>query len=78
MVKKISAGKVLNYDVLQCESCGNYTMAFWSASAFGAGGKGTSPKDAKDVVEFLGFLLRLTYNLPEEIEQFRKRREGKS
>ena len=182
MVKKNSAGKVLNYDVLQCESCGNYTMAFWSASAFGGsqgmhdymtgprarsttsfpehwpkdvgrnwlqaqrslegqnwdaaalmarsaiqlimryqkaeggslktqidfladkgilppimkewahevrklgnenahpepGGKGTSPKDAKDVVEFLGFLLRLTYNLPEEIEQFRKRREGKS
>jgi hypothetical protein len=41
------------------------------------GGKGTSPNDARDVVEFLSFLLRLTYNLPYDIAQFRKRREGK-
>jgi hypothetical protein len=180
--KRNSAGKVLNYEVLQCENCGNLTMVFWSAAKHGGslgihdyktlpwargttsypkywpddvgrnwleaqrslegqnwnaaalmarsaiqlimqhqaaegsslkaqidflanngtlppimkewshevrelgnenahpvpGAKGTSPKDAKDVVEFLGFLLRLTYNLPHEIKEFRKRREGKS
>lgn len=26
--KKNSAGKKLNYDILQCENCGNLTMAF--------------------------------------------------
>ena len=25
--------KVLNYDICQCAQCGNYTMAFWSASS---------------------------------------------
>lgn len=40
------------------------------------GAKGTPPEDAKDVVEFLTFLLRLTYNLPQEIQQFRERRKG--
>jgi len=182
MEKKNSAGKVLNYDVLQCENCGNLTMVFWSAAQHGGSGgmhdyrtvpwarsttnfpehwsedvgrnwlqaqrslegqnwdaaalmarsaiqlimryqkaegsnlkaqidfladkgvlppimkewshevrelgnenahpvpgaKGTSPKDARDVVEFLGFLLRVTYNLPHEIKEFRKRREAKS
>lgn len=29
--KKASKGKVLNYDILRCENCGNFTMAFWSA-----------------------------------------------
>jgi hypothetical protein len=24
-------GKVLNYDILRCENCGNLTMVFWSA-----------------------------------------------
>lgn len=42
------------------------------------GNEGTSSKDARDVVEFLGFLLRLTYDLPHEIEEYRKRREGTS
>ena len=30
--KKNSAGKKLNYDILQCENCGNLTMAFWSSA----------------------------------------------
>jgi hypothetical protein len=179
--KKNAAGKQLNYDILQCESCGNLTMAFWSSARHGGrggihdyhtvpwarstntypehwpedvgrnwlqarrslegqnwdaaalmarsaiqlimryqkatgsslkaqiddlasngilppimkdwahevrelgnenahpipGSKGTSPNDARDVVEFLSFLLRLTYNLPYDIAQFRKRRERK-
>jgi hypothetical protein len=38
------------------------------------GTKGTGEKDAKDVVEFLSFLMRVTYDLPHEIEEFRKRK----
>jgi hypothetical protein len=41
------------------------------------GAQGASASDAKDVVEFLGFLLRFTYNLPNDIAEFRKRRKGK-
>jgi len=37
------------------------------------GAKGTTPKDARDVVEFLSFLLRITYDLPHQIEQYRAR-----
>ena len=29
--KKNTSGKKLNYDILVCENCANYTMAFWSA-----------------------------------------------
>jgi Domain of unknown function (DUF4145) len=179
--KKNAAGKILNYDTLQCEGCGNLTMAFWSAARRGGrggihdyhtvpwarststypehwpadvgrnwlqaqrslegrnwdaaaimarsaiqlitryqeakgsnlkaeiddlanrgilppvmkdwahevrvlgnenahprpGDEGTSPEDARDVVEFLSFLLRLTYNLPHDIAQFRERRKDK-
>jgi len=39
------------------------------------GGKGTGEKDANDVVEFLGQLLTLTYDLPHEVEQYRERRK---
>src|ERR1700726_1256932 len=28
-----SKNKILNYEVLQCANCGNYTMVFWSKSA---------------------------------------------
>ena len=28
--KKNSGGKVLHYDTLKCEQCGNFTFAFWS------------------------------------------------
>jgi hypothetical protein len=41
------------------------------------GAQGASPNDARDVVEFLNFLLRLTYTLPNEIAEFRTRRRGK-
>ncbi len=39
------------------------------------GDEGTSPADANDVVEFLTFLLRMTYTLPHDIEQFRGRKK---
>ncbi|EHQ99533.1 DUF4145 domain-containing protein [Bradyrhizobium sp. WSM471] len=38
------------------------------------GSSGTSEKDAKDVVEFLTFLMRVMHELPKQIEDFRKRR----
>jgi len=38
------------------------------------GSKGTSEKDAKDVVEFLSFLMAVMYNLPEQIKDYRKRK----
>jgi hypothetical protein len=38
------------------------------------GAKGTDPKDAKDVVEFLTMLLRVTYDLSHQIEQYRARK----
>lgn len=38
------------------------------------GTTGTKEKDARDVVEFLSFLMKVIYNLPSEIEQFRKRK----
>jgi hypothetical protein len=177
--RKKSKGKVLNYDVLKCDNCGNFTMVFWSAShnwgpssglhdfrtvpwprqtstfpehwpkdigrfwlqarrslenknwdaaavmarsaiqlvaryqqAKGKnlkdeidnlaeagilppvmkdwshevrvlgnenahptpGAEGTDQKDARDVVEFLGFLLTMTYDLPNQIKQFRERK----
>jgi len=30
--RKNTRGKVLNYDILRCENCGNFTMVFWSSS----------------------------------------------
>jgi hypothetical protein len=39
------------------------------------GAAGTDPKDARDVVEFLGQLLVMTYNLPHQIAQYRERRK---
>jgi hypothetical protein len=41
------------------------------------GAEGTDPKDARDVIEFLGQLLVMTYNLPHQIEQYRERRKSK-
>jgi hypothetical protein len=41
------------------------------------GGAGTEAQDAKDIVEFLTFLLTMTYDLPHEIEQYRERRNVK-
>jgi hypothetical protein len=38
------------------------------------GAKGTIPKDARDVVEFLSVLLRITYDLPHQIQQYRARK----
>jgi hypothetical protein len=38
------------------------------------GSTGTNEKDAKDVVEFLSFLMRVMYDLPEQIDEFRGRR----
>jgi hypothetical protein len=38
------------------------------------GTTGTSEKDAKDVVEFLSFLMIVMYNLPQQIEEYRKRK----
>ena len=39
------------------------------------GSTGTNEKDAKDVVEFLTFLMRVMHDLPKQIEDFRKRRD---
>ena len=39
------------------------------------GGKGTTQKDASDVVAFLDQLLILTYNLPHDIAQYRERKK---
>jgi hypothetical protein len=38
------------------------------------GGKGTNQRDANDVVEFLTMLLTMTYDLPHQIGEYRKRR----
>lgn len=38
------------------------------------GTKGTGEKDAKDVVEFLSFLTTVMYDLPKQIEDYRKRK----
>lgn len=38
------------------------------------GSAGTNEKDAKDVVEFLTFLMRVMYDLPEQIKDFRSRK----
>ena len=38
------------------------------------GTKGTGEKDAKDVVEFLTFLMRVMYTLPKQIDDYRKRK----
>lgn len=38
------------------------------------GSKGTDEKDAKDVVEFLTFLMTVMYNLPHQINEYRKRK----
>ena len=176
--KRGQGGKVLNYDILACGNCGNYTMVFWSAARGGGrmgvhdykvlpwplettdhpehwpkdvgrnwvqarrslegknwdaaavmarsgvqllmrylkaegrdlyaqiedlgdkgllppvmrewshevralgnesahprpGDEGADQRDANDVVEFLTMLLNMTYDLPHEIEQYRKRR----
>jgi hypothetical protein len=44
----------------------------WPTSAHIA--KGTTSKDARDVVEFLSVLLRITYDLPHQIKQYRARK----
>nr|WP_273545369.1 DUF4145 domain-containing protein [Sinorhizobium medicae] len=36
--KKNSTGKILHYDTLKCEQCGNYTFAFWSIGDSGLQG----------------------------------------
>jgi hypothetical protein len=38
------------------------------------GTKGTTEKDATDVVEFLSFLMTVMHNLPHQIEEYRKRK----
>ena len=38
------------------------------------GSPGTDEKDAKDVVEFLSFLMTVMYNLPHQIAEYRKRK----
>lgn len=38
------------------------------------GTTGTDEKDAKDVVEFLGFLMNVMYDLPKQIADYRKRK----
>ena len=38
------------------------------------GSAGTSQKDAKDVVEFLSFLMRVMYTVPHQIAEYRKRK----
>jgi hypothetical protein len=38
------------------------------------GSTGTPEKDAKDVVEFLSFLVTVMYNLPKQIKEYRKRK----
>src|SRR5271169_641049 len=35
--KHATSNKVLNYDLVECKSCGNLTFIFWSAASFGAG-----------------------------------------
>src|SRR5262249_15876518 len=40
------------------------------------GAKGTTPKDARDVVEFLRVLLQITYDLPHQIKQYRARKKS--
>jgi hypothetical protein len=40
------------------------------------GTTGTNEKDAKDVVEYLGFLMQVMYNLPHQIEQYRARKKN--
>jgi Domain of unknown function (DUF4145) len=40
------------------------------------GGAGTDHNDARDVVEFLDTLMVMTYNLPHQIEQYRKRKSS--
>jgi hypothetical protein len=39
------------------------------------GTTGTSEKDAKDVVEFLTFLMTVMYELPKEIADYRRRKK---
>jgi uncharacterized protein DUF4145 len=41
------------------------------------GSKGTTSKDAHDVVEFLSVLLQITYDLPHQIKQYRARKNPK-
>jgi hypothetical protein len=38
------------------------------------GSTGTNEKDAKDVVEFLSFLMEVLYDVPKQIDDFRKRK----
>jgi hypothetical protein len=39
------------------------------------GTTGTNKKDAEDVVEYLGFLMQVVYNLSHQIEQYRARKK---
>jgi hypothetical protein len=58
-------------------------MQEWAHEVRELGNEGTHPqpsatitneKDAKDVVEFLTFLMRVMYNLPKEIDDYRQRK----
>lgn len=40
------------------------------------GSEGASPEDAKDVVEFLDYLLEYLYDVPKRINEFRRRKEN--
>lgn len=40
------------------------------------GTAGTTPKDAKDVANFLDYLLQFLYDLPHQIEQYRSRKDA--
>lgn len=40
------------------------------------GTTGTNEKDAKDVVEFLSFLMTVMYNLPDQIKEYRGRKKS--
>ena len=37
------------------------------------GTTGTGEKDAKDAVEYLGFLMRVMYDVPDQIKRYRTR-----
>jgi hypothetical protein len=41
------------------------------------GEKETSPEDATDIVEFLDFLLKYLYDLPKQIDDYRRRKKEK-
>jgi hypothetical protein len=40
------------------------------------GTTGTGEKDAKDTVEYLGFLMRVMYDVPDQIKRYRTRKSA--